>query len=248
MFALPREVPVHSSFRIIRLAGAAAGVLAMILAAAPAALAHTEQHVGDYHVLIGWLNEPALVGQLNAVQLTITDHADKPVTDLGPDDLKVVISTGGHDSQALAVIPAFDTEEGFGNPGEYHADLIPTAPGDYTFHVTGSIHGTTADLTVVSGPQTFDAIEGTSDLEFPVKQPTLTEVGTRLDRLDSRIAALQSGAPATGQQDLDELRAAAAAAQSAATQAQGIAALGVVLAVVAVALALRATRRTRGAA
>jgi len=177
------------------MAGVFAAMLSLSLIAAPGVLAHTEQHVGDFHVLIGWRNEPALVGQPNAVQLTITDHEEKPVTDLGADDLTVVVSTAGQDSSALPVTPAFDTEEGFGNPGEYHAELIPTAPGDYSFHITGKIHDTAVDLTVASGPETFDAIEGTSDLEFPVKQPTLTEVGTRLDRIDGRIDALQSAAP-----------------------------------------------------
>ena len=238
-----------SRIRIPRLAGVAAGLLAVSFAAAPA-LAHTEQHVGDFHVLIGWLNEPALVGQPNAVQLTITDRDEKPVTDLGADDLKVVVSTAGQDSPALPVTPAFDTEEGFGTPGEYHADLIPTAPGDYSFHITGKIHATAVDVTVASGPETFDAIEGTSDLEFPVKQPTLTEVGTRLDRIDGRIETLQSAAPGTA-----ALAAATAAAQDASAAADRalliglvVGGAGLVLAIAAIAIALRASRRAAGPA
>jgi hypothetical protein len=236
---------VHSRTRFRRAAGIVAGLLGLSLAAAPAALAHTEQHVGDFHVLIGWLNEPSLVGQPNAVQLTITDHDGKPVTDLGADDLKVVVSTAGQDSDALPVTPGFDLEEGFGTPGEYLAELIPTAPGDYTFHITGKIHGTAADVTVTSGPETFDPIEGTSDLEFPVKQPTLTEVGTRLDRIDGRIAALQSAAP--GADAIAAANAAATAAQSAADRALLVGVLvgglGLVIALVAVLLAVRASRR-----
>src|SRR5262245_1204805 len=122
-------------------------------------MAHTEQLAGDFHVLIGWLNEPALAGQPNAVQLVITDRDRQPVTDLGPDDLRVIVSTAGQDSSPLAVTPAFDIEEGVGNAGEYHADLIPTSPGDYAFHVTGKIHGAAVDLTVTAGPQTFEGIE-----------------------------------------------------------------------------------------
>jgi hypothetical protein len=241
---------VDSRFRIPRLAGLAAGLLIVSLATAPAAFAHTEQHVGDFHVLIGWLNEPALVGQPNAVQVTITDHDEKPVTDLGADDLKVVVSTAGKDSDPLPVLPAFDTEEGFGNPGEYHAELIPTAPGDYSFHLTGKIHDTAADLTIASGPETFDAIEGTSDLEFPVKQPTLTEVGTRLDRIDARIEALQSAAP--GAETLAAATSAAQAATAAADRALLIGLVvggaGVVLALAALLMAVRGARRTAGPA
>lgn len=216
-----------SRIRLVSFAGASAGLLSLTLLGAPAALAHTEQHVGDFHVLVGWLNEPALVGLPNAVQLTITDHDEKPVTDLGADDLTVVVSTGGQDSSPLPVTPAFDLDEGFGNPGEYHAELIPTAPGDYSFHVTGKIHDTPADLTVASGPDTFDSIEGTSDLEFPVKQPTLTEVGTRLDRIDGRIEALQSAAP--GSDALAAANAAAEAAQAASSAADRALLVGLIV-------------------
>jgi hypothetical protein len=240
---------VHSRNPIPRLVAIAGGMLALSLAAAPAALAHTEQDVGDFHVLIGWLNEPSLVGQPNAVQLTITDHDGKPVADLAADDLKVVVSTAGQDSAPLPVTPAFDTEEGFGNAGEYHADLIPTAPGDYSFHVTGKIHDTAVDVTVASGPETFDAIEGTSDLEFPVKQPTLTEVGTRLDRIDGRIGALQSAAP--GSDLVAAAGAATAAAQAASAAADRALLLAVVLGgaglVVAIAAILMAMRSRRAA-
>jgi hypothetical protein len=218
---------VASRIRLVFFAGASAGLLSTMLSGAPAVLAHTEQHVGDFHVVIGWLNEPALVGLPNAVQLTISDHDEQPVTDLGADDLTVVVSTAGTDSAALPVTPAFDVEEGFGTPGEYHAELIPTAPGDYSFHLTGKIHDTPADLTVASGPDTFDPIEGTSDLEFPVKQPTLTEVGTRLDRIDGRIAALQSAAP--GSDALAAANAATAAAQASSSAADRALVVGLVV-------------------
>ena len=244
---------MNSRIRIRRAAGVFAAMLSLSLIAAPGVLAHTEQHVGDFHVLIGWLNEPALVGQPNSVQLTITDHDEKPVTDLGADDLKVVVSTAGQDSDALPITPAFDTEEGFGNPGEYHAELIPTAPGDYSFHITGKIHDTPVDLTVTSGPETFDAIEGTSDIEFPVKQPTLTEIGTRLDRIDGRIDALQS-APAADVGALAAAGAAMNAAQEASAAADRALLIGLVVGGAGLIFALAAlllivrSRRTAGPA
>ena len=244
---------MNPRIRTRRVAGMVAGALALSLLVAPAALAHTPQHVGDFQVLIGWLNEPALVGQPNAVQLTISDHDDKPVTDLGADDLTVVVSTAGQDSPALPVTPAFDAEEGFGTPGEYHADLIPTAPGDYSFHVTGQIHATAVDLTVMSGPETFEPIEGTSDLEFPVKQPTLTEIGTRLERIDDRIAALQSPAPGSDILGLAAANAAMNAAQAASAAADRALLIGLlvgggglVIALAAIVAVMR-SRRAAGA-
>lgn len=236
--------------RIARLAGIGLVVLLLALSAVPVTLAHTEQHIGDFHALVGWRNEPALAGQPNAVQLTLSDHDETPVTDVGPDDIKVVVSTGGVDSAALPLTPAFDVEEGFGNPGEYHADLIPTAPGDYTFHFTGTLRRTTVDLTVTSGPETFAAIEAGSDLEFPIRQPTLTEVGTRLDRIDGRIEQLQ--ADALDPQEMAHLRTnigeARAAADTAATTALLVGGAGIVLALAALVIGWRAGRRSAGPA
>ena len=229
------------------------GILASAGLAAPA-LAHTGHEVGDYVLEIGWLNEPAFVGQPNAVQVTVTHHGDgAPVLDLAADDLTVVVSTGGVDSASLVFEPVFDAVEKTGSLGEYDASIVPTAPGDYTFRITGSIHGTAVDLTVASGEETFNPVVASTDLEFPAKMPTLTEVGTRLDRIDSRIAAIQSAAPGSG-----DGTAALKAAQDAATAATAAAAnadkamtvgllvggAGLLVAVLALVVALRATRRS----
>jgi hypothetical protein len=91
-------------------------------------------------------------------------------------------------------------------------------------------------------------VEASTELEFPVKLPNLTEVGTRLDRIDGRIAALQSAAPDSGA--LAAAQAATEAAQAAlvsADRALLVAAVlgggGVLLAVSAIALAMRAGRK-----
>jgi hypothetical protein len=234
-------------------AGMTAGALLLALVGAPSAAAHSAQAVGDFHLEVGWLNEPALVGQPNAVQLAIKDHDDAPVTDLGPDELTVRVSTGGQDSADLPLLAAFDAAEGEGPLGEYHAELIPTAPGDYSFHFTGKIHDTAVDLTVASGAETFDPVVGSSDLEFPVKQPTLTEVGTRLDRIDGRIGALQSAAPGTDALAAAKAAADAAAAASAAADRALLLGLivggaGIAVAIVALVVASRATRKATGPA
>ena len=194
----------------------AVGLVASATVGIAPAFAHTGHEVGEYVLEIGWLHEPAFVGQPNAVQVTITDHHDgSPILDLGADDLKVVVSTAGVDSPSLSFEPAFDAVEKEGSLGEYDAALVPTAPGDYTFHLTGSLHGTAVDLSVTSGDETFDAVITSTDLEFPAKMPTLTEVGTRLDRIDSRIEALQSTDPGSAAlkaaQDANAVAAAALA-------------------------------------
>src|SRR5437762_6362202 len=102
----------------------------------PAVMAHVHEGVGPYSLEIGWKVEPAYVGQPNAVQVTVHDAQDQPVTDLGPDAIKVVVSTADQQSQPLTFDPGWDPAEGEGPLGEYDAALVPTVPGDYTFHIT----------------------------------------------------------------------------------------------------------------
>jgi hypothetical protein len=240
---------VNSRLRPVLIAGAATGTLLLSLISAPIVAAHGHTAAGGFNFVIGWGGEPALVGQPNSVQLFVYDQDEKAITDIPADAISVVVSTAGQDSSSLSLSPAFDVEEGFGTPGEYSAEIIPTAPGDYTFHFTGTIHDKAVDVSMASGAETFDEVVAPADLEFPVKQPTLTEVGTRLDRIDGRIEALQSTAPAPGA--VADAQASAVAASASADRALLIGGIlggaGLVLAVVAIAM-VRARRPGAGTA
>jgi hypothetical protein len=232
--------------------GIAAGSM-LVLALVPAAQAHTGIEVGDYILEIGWRNEPAYLGQPNAVQVIVLNHDDEsPVLDLDSGALAAVVSTAGTNSPSMPLTPAFDAVERTGSLGEYAAAIVPTAPGDYRFHITGSIKGTDVDLELTSGQDTFDQVQGSSDLEFPAKLPNLGEVATRLDRIDARIAELQSADPGTGGADeaLAAAKAAADAARDASAAANGalmvgllVGGLGLVVGAAALVAALRAGRR-----
>ncbi len=224
---------------------AGAGLLAC-LTTGPA-LAHTVETVGPYTLEIGWQHEPTYVGEANGVQVIVTQGEENPITDLTEDDLKVVVSTGSDQSGELTFEPAFDLEEGEGPMGQYDAPVMPTAPGDYTFHITGSIHGQAVDVTVTSGDETFDTVKGTSDIEFPVKIPTMPEVVTRLDRVDARIETLSAPSGGPSQASVDAAAAAATAAAASADRALllgiGLGLLGTLIGVVALIVAIRAGRR-----
>jgi hypothetical protein len=212
----------------------------LVLLFVPAVMAHVHEDVGPYSLEIGWKVEPAYVGQPNGVQVAIHDARDRPVTDVGADDIKVVVSTADQQSQPIAFDPGWDPEDGTGPVGEYDAALVPTAPGDYTFHITGTVKGQAVDILLSSSETTFDAVLGTSDAEFPVKLPTMAEVVTRLDRVDARIGELQGGGGPT-QGAVDTAQAAATDARAAADRAllvgAGLGILGTVLAVAALAVA-----------
>ena len=207
--------------------------------------AHFPVTAGPYTIEVGWKHEPAYVGQQNAVLVIVTDADDKPVTDLPADALSVVVSTGGQQSTALPFEPAFDAAEAEGPLGEYDAAILPTAPGGYDFHITGTIHEQKVDLTVKS-TDTQEPVSGTSDIEFPTKLPSLTEIATRLDRIDARIETLSAGGG--NQAALDAALAAAAQARDDAQFAliigSSVGFAGLLVGALAVWLTLRARPRS----
>jgi len=245
----------HVRARRVGVAGATAGIL--VIALASATQAHVLKDVGPYSVALGWSVEPTYVGQVNAVQVVVKDKSGKAVTDLADGDLKVVVSIGGQDSPALSLDNKFDADTGLGVPGDYEASLTPTAPGDYTFHLTGKIHGQAVDETATSSDSTFNAAVEATDVQFPNKLPSLTEITTSLDRINARLSASASpaasaAAPAPSA-DVG-LADAVTAAQTSASQARDAAssalfvgalvgALGVILGGAALVLVLRRPRQ-----
>ena len=218
------------SFRRLGMAGAGSLVLAVFLAGTTQA--HVLKDFSPYSVALGWSVEPTYVGQVNAVQVVVKDKAGKAVTDLAEGDLKVVVSVSGQDLSALSLTNKFDEDTGLGIPGDYEAPLIPTAPGDYTFHLTGSIHGQAVDETATSSDSTFNSAVEATDIEFPNKLPSLTEITTSLDRINTRLAAGPSAAPsaAAPAPSADTgLADAVAAAQVTATQARDAASSALVV-------------------
>jgi hypothetical protein len=160
-------------------------VVAGVLAAP--VLAHETAAAGDLALELGWGTEPAYAGQLNSVQLIVTHKADgDPIND--PGALLAATVSYGDQQQEFQLTPTYDAEAGTGTPGEYAALVIPTAPGDYTFHVTGKVEGVKVDLEVASSPKTFSPVEDASAAQFPVKVPGTDQVAQRLDKELARVA------------------------------------------------------------
>jgi hypothetical protein len=175
-----------------RALGALVGVLAasalFLIAWAGPALAHEEREVGKYKLAVGFGDEPAYAGLKNSVQLFLSDKATgDPIVDLGP-TLKVEISFGNQTGPTLTMEPNFEVGE-FGTPGDYDAFFFPTRPGNYTFHLTGSIKGQKIDERFTSSPSTFSSIENPQSVEFPAKDPTNGQIADRIGREFPRIDA-----------------------------------------------------------
>jgi hypothetical protein len=133
------------------------------------ALAHGHAQVGDYELVIGFRNEPAYQGEPNGLDLRVTNkQTGQPVKGL-EDTLKAELSFGSS-KRELAIKPQW------GKDGAYTADIIPTAAGDYTWHIFGTIEGTPADVTMTSSPETFSSIQAKGEVAFPAAETTAAEL------------------------------------------------------------------------
>jgi hypothetical protein len=117
------------------------------------ALAHESITIGDYTVEIGWLSEPPIVGQQNAIVVNVSTTADQqPVEDVST--LTVTISYGGQ-KKTLTLQPL-----GEDTPGQFVAPILPTVPGEYTVILGGMLGGTAADAeTHVEEVQPVDTLQ-----------------------------------------------------------------------------------------
>jgi hypothetical protein len=173
-------------------------ILILLAIAAPAP-AHEHRPIGPYEITFGWRVEPALVGQFNGPEILIVEmpqegehdeeaeegehHEGTPV--IGAEETLQLEVSFGDASRILALRPVFN------EPGRYTADLIPTRPGDYTFHLTGTIGDTEIDETFTSADGMFSTIEPANDVFFPdEKMVSISDLQAQIDELRAMIEAL----------------------------------------------------------
>jgi len=203
------------------------GCLLLALTAGQA-LAHETKAAGDgRQLVVGWGIEPAYAGQQNHVQLLVTDSdSGKPVK-VEVDRLQVTVTYGEKEIK-LPLEPGYDAQTNAVAPGEYWAALIPTAPGDYTFRITGTIAGEKVDGSFTSGPKTFSPVLDPATVQFPVKAPDVTQVAKRLESQTSRFATT-----AGLKRALDEARSDASSARTLAIAGIAVGVLGLAAATLA---------------
>ena len=196
---------------------AALGV-AVALAPAPA-LAHERREVGKYLLVVGFNNEPALQGEPNGAQLTVSvpSEGDRRVEGLA-ESVKIGVAAGGSQPRD------FPLRAVFGQPGRYVADFIPTRPGAYIFSLSGSIEGASLSERFESGPGRFDEVKAVEPMQFPEAVPPGNEVARVARGASERAAAAE---------------AAADGARGLALAGVGVGVLGILLAVVALVAGLR---------
>jgi hypothetical protein len=189
--------------------------LGLVLTVALPAAAHEQRQVGKYTLEVGWRDEPALAGLLNAVEVEVREAATGQGVEGLTKTLKLSVTFGGGRS---AFEPALRSL-GASDPGHYVADVIPTAPGDYLFRIQGTIGTQDVNELFESGPGRADSVRPASTIAFPAQ-----------DVLDPAVAR--------------DLRALRETADQSRTIALGALTLGLVSAGMAL-IALRGRPRTR---
>ncbi len=145
---------------------AAASALTLVMLTAAPAFAHEGRKLGDLEMEVGWGTEPAYAGEVEQrLSSSWSTTANPSSTSATRWTFEV---TFGDQTQPFPLEPFFEPGE-FGTPGDYRAWFIPTRPGQYSFHFSGTIDGEEVDETFTSGPGTFDDVENPQSVQFPVQ-------------------------------------------------------------------------------
>jgi len=158
----------------------------LLLQAGPA-LAHESRVVGDVVMVVGWSSEPTYAGFQNAAGVHLSEvgaseeEEGPPISDA---DIQVEILFG--DESSTTTTGPLPMEEAFSEPGLFEADIIPSRPGTYTYHVTGTVAGQEIDEFFTSSEDTFSNVNIPADIQFPEQDPTAGELAQAIDRLSSR--------------------------------------------------------------
>jgi hypothetical protein len=145
----------------------------LVLLFGSGAQAHVVKRSGPFRVTMGWAVEPPYSGSLNHVEVEVADGAGNPVA-VPPGALDVDVTFG----KALASMPLFPA----GARGKLSAAIIPTRPGTYAFHVTGTLRGRSVDAQATCSAGTFDCVLEPVGIQFPVKEPSSGQLAERVAR------------------------------------------------------------------
>ena len=151
----------------------------LMIVSAPAAVAHVTRPSGPFEVSFGWGNEPPYSGEGNFVEVGLADRSGAPVG-APPGALRVEVTFSGART-TLPLVP--DGEQ----PGSFRAALVPTRPGTYAFHITGTVRGQAIDTAATCSERTFECVNDISEVEFPVKDPSAGDLAQAVTRVQPRV-------------------------------------------------------------
>jgi hypothetical protein len=158
--------------RKMQILAAALAALIWLAAGVVPAFAHSRVEAGPYVIILGWENEPVIVGERNALVIEVYE-GDEPVTDLeGQIDLTVFY--GGR--SFIGQLAPTD------KPGVYAAEIYPTLRGQYEVQLVGTI-GTTSIDEILEPEEVLPA----NVLQFPESQPDPVALQDEITALQSEL-------------------------------------------------------------
>jgi len=142
--------------------------------------AHTTIQVGPYEIEAGWLDEPPVVGILNAITIDIREPGDveglsTSVTNAFKKLEASVVSGGASKFLDINTDP---------RPGHYYAKIIPTKIGSLQLELKGEINGVEIDVLIP-----IEDVESTSVLDFPPTSSSSS--GQDVTALKNAVTSLQ---------------------------------------------------------
>jgi len=185
------------------------------------AYAHTVDSIGEYRVEIGWMNEPVVSGDTNAIEFYVSP--------LVPDlDLKdQVFKNGISDLNKTVKIQLIYKDESImlhlspdhNIPGKYYAFVNPTISGFYQANILGTIKDTPISLSM-HPPK----VEERSYIEFP--EPTDLTLNQIIDGHTALIADINNLKESV--KNLEEIQA-----NNMGSAGIGVGIIGIVIAIIA---------------
>jgi hypothetical protein len=114
------------------------------------AYAHTIDSVGDYRVEIGWMNEPVVSGETNAVEFYVSPiepgiELENQVFQNGISGLKNTVKIKLLFKDESIILPLSPDHN---IPGKYYAFVNPTVSGFYQANILGTIVDTPISLSM----------------------------------------------------------------------------------------------------
>ncbi len=162
-------------FRIILSRVLAPGVLvaAGLLAPGAPVSAHESRQVGDFDIVVGFIDEPVFTGQKSGLEFVVS-RGEEPINGL-EDTLEAEVT---YQSQTRTL----PLSTPFGEEGAYRSIFFPTAAGPYTFRIFGTMEGQPFDESFTSSPDGFDEVQEAQSGQFPTVLPPMGQVVTEAKR------------------------------------------------------------------
>ena len=172
--------------------------LLLIPSFAGIAYGHTVDAVGEYRVEIGWMNEPVVSGETNALELYVSPLMDCPDISIsmecansqefqnGIEGLRKLLKIQFvYDKTQTITLPLVDDHD---VPGKYYAFITPTVSGYFQANLIGKILDIPVNLSMHPPP-----IKERSYIEFPeLANLALIEIIDDNTKLVERIIYLEN--------------------------------------------------------